>query len=785
TVTFTTVDLDGMTGNGISITNNSNPVNVNGGTIGATDDAAANDVDLDGTGGGTGAVTIAAALTKTTAGRIVEVTNRTGSASGPISFSGSLSCTSACGTSTTIGGIYLQNNNAGSGGTITFSSATKTFNTGANSAITLDNNDGHTISFTNGNLSITTTSGTGFSAINGGTVAVTGTANTISAGSGQALNVTSTNIGSADLTFRSISATAGANNGITLSSTGTGAGDGGLTITGTGSAGSGGTISGKTGSDGSTTSGTGIYLNLTRDPSFSWMQINDHQNFGIFGSDVVNFTLLNSVINGTNGTSVSGEGESAIQFQGLTGSASVMTGTIQGGSNDNFRVKNGSGVLNRLVVQNVTFNNNGASGNHSLALFGRLSATLNATIQNNTFTAYRANAVTFDGTDQAVMDLILNSNTITNSRPGPADLVNGKVSGSFNVQVSTGGTGHNVQMTYSITGNTLRNANGAALSLGKGGGTGATGSMVGTVSSNNIGNPAVDQSGSEAGPGIIADIVGGGSHNVTITNNTISQWSDQGIFISGGSSATGQGYMTAVLKGNTINQRHSVAIAGGTASDGILLNEGTTTNDNTKFCLTVGGSAAADKNTANNVGFLANGNGDIRYRQRFNTTAGITGYGGATNDTAALDTYLASTNNVNNADPNGIVVSRTGGNFSGACPAASSPNNRLGSTSNDTVAGALDAGQVAGKTGLVVAAVPGRDMDKASTTPVVAANRTSNKAGAVPPVMAAKTPLIMASRYVGRSPGLASPISVLASPRTAPIAAPAAVSSFPITLGTL
>ena len=783
-VTFSTVNLDGMTGNGISITNNSNPVNVNGGTIGVTNDPAGNVVDIDGTGGGTGAITIVPSLTKTTTGRIVEMTNRTGAAAGAISFSGTLSCTGSC------TGIFAQNNSAGSNGSMTFSNATKTFNTGASNAITLDNNDGHAINFTNGGLSITTTSGTGFSAINGGTVSVTTGANpnTISTGSGSALIVTDTLIGNGDLTFRSIASGAGTNNGITLSNTGIAAGDGGLTVTG--NAGTctpgtptctGGTISSKDGATSNNNQGIGIYLNNTRDVSLSHMRLNDHDNFGIYGTNVVNFTLANAVLNGVHGDLLGSEGESAIQFQGLTGAASVTNSTIQGGALDNFRVKNGSGTLNRLVIDTVTFNNNSAQGGAALALFGRLNATLNATIQNSTFTAYRTNALTFDGTDTAIMDLIFSTNNVSNSRPGPSDIVNGKVSGSFNLQVSTGGTGHNVQMNYSITNSTFTGADSAALSLGKGGGTGATGNMVGTVTGNTIGTPAVTGSGSFAGAGIIADIVGGGKHTVTIQNNQVNQWYDQGIFINGGSSGTGQGYMTAIVKGNTIGAGHW---APGAASDGILFGIGTTSGDTTKFCLTIGGSAAADKNTAVNVGDLANSNGDIRYRHRFDTNVGIIGYGGAQDDVAALETFLRANNTVSGA-PEGVQTSKTAsatGHFNGTCPAGSSPNMRVGSNNSTSTTAAANVQQTAARTNLVVAAVPGRDMDKASTTSVVAGK---SQAGVVAPLQTAKAPLMLVGRYVSRVPGLASPRNMLASPRTAPISAPVAVSTFPITIGTI
>ena len=74
-VTFTTVDIDGTTGAGVFINANTNAVNINGGSIGATNDPAGIGVDIN---GGSGNVTVAASVTKTTAGDIVEVTGRTG-----------------------------------------------------------------------------------------------------------------------------------------------------------------------------------------------------------------------------------------------------------------------------------------------------------------------------------------------------------------------------------------------------------------------------------------------------------------------------------------------------------------------------------------------------------------------------------------------------------------------------------------------------------------------------------------------------------------------------------
>ena len=115
-------------------------------------------------------------------------------------------------------------------------------------------------------MNLSTGANAAFTAIGGGTVSVTGANNVLAATTGSALVVQNTTIGAAGLAFRSISSNGGSNTGIILDTTGA---SGGLTVSGSGAAGSGGTIANKTGADGSTTTGVGIYLNSTTNPSFS------------------------------------------------------------------------------------------------------------------------------------------------------------------------------------------------------------------------------------------------------------------------------------------------------------------------------------------------------------------------------------------------------------------------------------------------------------------------------------------------------------------------------------
>jgi hypothetical protein len=171
-----------------------------------------------------------------------------------------------------------------------------------------------------------------------------------------------------NITLTSVSSSGGAGNGIILSGT-----SGSFSVVGTGTAASGGTIANKTGANGSTTQGTGIFLNNATNVSFDRMQLNGFQNFGIRGTTVTGFTLANTIINGTNGNnSAGGAEEGAVRFDGLFGSASITDSTIGGvggtdsSFSDNLRVINNSGSLNRLTISNTSFGKIGNTGNNSL-----------------------------------------------------------------------------------------------------------------------------------------------------------------------------------------------------------------------------------------------------------------------------------------------------------------------------------------------------------------------------------------------------------------------------------
>lgn len=475
---------------------------------------------------------------------------------------------------------------------------------------------------------------------------------TTSTGTAVSLN----NVGGT-FTFRSITAN-GAGNGISLTTT-TGSftvvGDG--TDTSLGGNSSGGTISNATGADSATT-GIGVYMNNVQSVTLRRMTINGtNQNFAVRGFTVNGFTMEYSTISGTNGTNASLD-EAAMAFDGLTGSASVKSTTIQGSVEDTFRVLNTSGTLNRLTVDTVTFGTqNAATGNDGLALLAQGTAVLNATVQNCTFNFAVGDHFNIDLQSTAHSDLIFQNNTISNPTSNTA------VSGGGGITLSGGTAGSNLVFTYDVNNNTFSNTRGDAILVAFQT-VGADGSMSGTIRHNTIGIAANDKSGSSEASGIEVRTAGAsGDQSLTIFQNTIRQYSNFGILLQTGANPSGPwGAFNITVDGNTISNPSSF----GFIKNGIQLNAGTNIGDAWQHCIDIKNNTTA--------GSGDNGGTDMRLRQRHSTTVRLPGYGGTATDTAAVASYLVARNTSGTASASVETVAPVGGGFVGgaACgtPAA-------------------------------------------------------------------------------------------------------------------
>ncbi len=596
---FNNVTVASSGSTGVALTNTS------GTFIGASGSSIVNTTGTDFlVDGGNPTVTWAGTITNT-AGRAVSLVNRTGNTA-------------------TLSGAITDTNGLG---------------------IELNNNTGTSAAHFTGGLTLSTAANPAFTATSGGTLRVTGSTNTITTTTATALNVANTTIHADGLTFRTISAgTAGGgpSNGIVLNNTGSSAG---LTVSGTGSAGSGGTIQ---------RAATGISLTSTRDISLSHMQLNDHTDFAIRGSSVVNFALANTIINGTNGNDA-GADEGSVRFTELTGSASVTNCNISGAVENNFTVVNTSGTLNRITFTSTTFGaNSTATGDDGLLIEGQNAAVVNATVQSGTFTSTRGDHFQLNLIGTASSDLVFTGNTITNAHPAV-------VSGGGGIRLTGGGAGSNPTATYNISNNILRDSNGTAIGVTKGAGTGT---FTGTIDNNQIGVAGVTNSGSSGGSGISVILAENGTHTTTVTNNQIRQYNNFGIIVQAGGTATvGSGTLKATVTGNTISNPGTMVFA----KNGFQLNSGTLPGETYQVCLTFGGAGALRNSL---VGSGTDGGTDFRLRQRQATTVRLPGYAGANNDDAAVVTFAQGNNNLGGT-PTGSATNTVptgGGWIGGTCP---------------------------------------------------------------------------------------------------------------------
>ncbi|HEX6908824.1 MAG TPA: Ig-like domain-containing protein [Longimicrobium sp.] len=547
-------------------------------------------------------------------------------------------------------GILAQSN---TGGTITFNGdgttldgdpadVTKSLSTGTGNAVSLVSNGGTTFHFAGG-MTLATGTGTALNATGGGTITVTGAGNTVNTTGGSGVNIQNTTIGGSGVNLLSVTASGGAN-GIALVNTGAG----GLQVTGGSTHGSGGTIANTTGADGAI-AGNGVYLDNATNVNLSWMNFSGHANHAVRGTGVSNVTLTRLRITGTNGTNA-GSDEGSISFTNLTGAAAINASYIEGGFEDNVRVANTSGTLNRLVMNNDTIGHNGNSGNDGVLLDGAGTATLNVTVQNSRFTGSRSNNVHYVLNNDAAGDFVFTGNVVTNNHPA-------KLGSDFGINV---GSTSNGAMTYTISSNSVNDAGGSGIEVSHL--AGGSGAMTGSITNNTVGTAGVSNSGSSAGSTIVAAIVGAGTtatHNTTITGNTLRQYTNYGIRLI--NRGTGNGYLNAVVKTNNIAQPSPNAAAFA-AYSGIRAELGASSvgPDDGRTCLDISG------NTLNQTGSSLQA--DLRVFARFGTRTSLLGLGqgGASSDP---NTFLNNQNTITVAPGGFGAVNATSTNpFQSSCP---------------------------------------------------------------------------------------------------------------------
>ena len=501
-----------------------------------------------------GTITHSGTLSKNNTGRLIDISSN---ASGTITFNGNLSSTA------TSSGILV---NANSGVNITFAGVSKILNTGASTPVSIISNSGTNTTFSNGGLDIDVTSATGFNASAGGTVSVLGSGNTINAVSGTSLSVVSSTIGVSGLNFQSISSGSASNNGIILDNTGT---NGGLTVSGDninttqGGNASGGTITGKTGSDGSLTSGIGIYLNNTAFVTLRRMSLSNFENLGVFGTSVNGFTMEYCTISGTIGTSTASN-DAAIAFgktnpsgtNGLNGANPSLINQciIRDAIEHNMEFYNQSGSFNLTISNCQVRNNTIAGGGDGIQIEMQGTATSTISVQNCFFDDNKSQPVQAAANDNSTLDMTINNCNVQKT-----------VQGNEGFVLSNGSNGN---LTAHVTNNTITGIGGVAIFVGQtAGNASALSRLTAVVKGNNITHPV--SATNSAIIALLSSTVGQVSiSNLLVENNTVIQNStsgiSRGILIDTPDSGTSPSF-TARVVGNNVSVMDNVAGVNGIA----------------------------------------------------------------------------------------------------------------------------------------------------------------------------------------------------------------------------
>jgi hypothetical protein len=439
--------------------------------------------------------------------------------------------------------------------------------------------------------------------------AITSTSGTINAPGATAVEITRA-IGTTPLvvSLTSVSSSGGSGNGIILSNT-----SGSFSVVGTGVAGSGGAIANKTGADGSTTQGTGVFLNNVSNVSLAFMSIQGNQNHGIRGNNVTGFSLDNSTVGTTttNGTSSTADidatgigGESSVRFFNLLGSATISNSTLDRGFARTIAISNNSGTLDRLTITNSTVRQSLTAAGASDSFFAQssVSATLNFTITGaSIFNATRQFHVNTIAAGASTMDIQINGACAFSNTINP-------ISAGGGLQFGSSGTDSLV--TFNLTGNSFRHGTGASSpgvnNVGRlltAGTITGNGKFDGKIINNTFGVSGIARSGSGDGADAIGLFASGNQAGTTrgtgtlhsrflVRDNIIKRYGEVGLFIN---ARQGNSILDATVLGNTINEPGS---AGAGAFAGIWANSGALGADTNTLNIVIGSQGtAADKNT--------------------------------------------------------------------------------------------------------------------------------------------------------------------------------------------
>jgi VCBS repeat-containing protein len=643
TVTFSGA-LNDTGGQGIRLNNNTVPVNFTGTVdlVNTTDNA----VSID---GGSGTSTFAnldinnnnnqRGILANGSGTL-NITTGTISVTGAPAFSAS---SIALGTSIT---SLVSLTSSGTGinfDTVTGSAAfpgTVDITNSGSQAIRINNSGTLTATFADLDVDNSISNGAGLFASNAGTLTIT--TGTINSGSARAVDINDSVLA---VNLVSVNSNGGTGPGIDLNTT-----TGFFTVNGDGSNttrggnGSGGTIANKGGGN-STSTGIGVLLNNATNVSLRRMQINDHVNWGLYGTDVNGLVLQYLTINGINGNDA-GADEGAVYLADLSGTALAGSNPtqfdnvdIEGGLEDNIRLDLSAGTLAdfRLTNSRIGLNSN-ALGNDGVLISTTSTANGTFIVDNNTFIGARGDMFQLDAVGTSNATLTFSNNAAQNTHGNI-------VSGGITISGASSG-GADPTLNYTISGNVITDAVQNALTVSKSDGAGT---FIGTISGNTIGVSGNTTRGSSFGSGMQIVSRGSGRLSANVQNNQVYGYGTDGIAVVG---RDGSSQLDVILQGNTIANP-----APAFAFYGISAEIGATVGDTVEGCLTIGGAGALE-NAFTGAGPLD----DFILRQRNTGVMNVIGYAGGGTDGPAVLSYVQGQNT---GTPTGSVSINT--SIGGSC----------------------------------------------------------------------------------------------------------------------
>jgi hypothetical protein len=361
-----------------------------------------------------------------------------------------------------------------------------------------------------------------------------------------------------------------------------------------------------------------IYLQGADGVTLKDVRIDGSGQAGIFGDRVSNLTLDGvTIVNAGNA-----DGEHGVQIRELHGRSTIYHTTIKDSAARQLFVRNTEGE-GMLEIRQSRFD--GAPPPHGAqGMLVQLTGTakFSLVVDDSDLIDNFSDAVHIVAEGKSNIDVV-----VSNSRFD-------RMASAVNVVVD-----REAQGKYRITGNTIANAQAAAINVSL---TLLPGSISnGVIADNVIGRSGVAESGASCGScsGIRLSAGRGGDAEATIRGNTIQQVDGSGIRVQ----TTAAASLRAAVVGNTIRQPHGAGVL-----NAISIQSGTRPADTAKLCIDV-----ADNKIAG--GWDPDGGGNaIAVTNKGSAAVSVAGFAGG--DAAALAGHLRTRNNGAASTASGVTA---------------------------------------------------------------------------------------------------------------------------------